>query len=239
MACPVRQKSSPSNGAATPRPTKPTCGASASAFGWGAPGAACRARSCPRRPASRSAIWPSWSAAPATPRCSSCARSRMPWGWRWPQLIGDQPERPIDLTLAMHQLERLSPAELAEARRLLAQRFGKPSAVGAGPHRAGGPARCRQDHARPARGAGAGRAVRGTRPRDRARERHGAVGDFCHAWPGHVPPAGAPVPGDDHRALRPRGDCHRRQPGDRSRRPTISCCRPASSSGSAPSPTST
>jgi XRE family aerobic/anaerobic benzoate catabolism transcriptional regulator len=42
-------------------------------------------------------------------------------------LIGDLPERPIDLTLAVHQLERLSPAELAEARRLLAQRFGKQS----------------------------------------------------------------------------------------------------------------
>lgn len=43
------------------------------------------------------------------------------------QLVSDQPERPIDLTLAIHQLERLSPAELAEARRLLTQRFGKPS----------------------------------------------------------------------------------------------------------------
>ncbi|KAB2915745.1 MAG: helix-turn-helix transcriptional regulator [Hyphomicrobiaceae bacterium] len=39
-------------------------------------------------------------------------------------LISDQPERPVDLTLAIHQLERLAPAELAEARRLLAQRFG-------------------------------------------------------------------------------------------------------------------
>lgn len=39
-------------------------------------------------------------------------------------LVSDQPERPIDLTLAMHQLERLSAADLAEARRLLAQRFG-------------------------------------------------------------------------------------------------------------------
>ncbi|MFZ1102624.1 MAG: helix-turn-helix domain-containing protein, partial [Hyphomicrobiaceae bacterium] len=36
------------------------------------------------------------------------------------QLVGDAPERPIDLTLALHQLERLSPADLAEARRLLA-----------------------------------------------------------------------------------------------------------------------
>lgn len=48
------------------------------------------------------------------------------------QLISDQPERPIDLTLALHQLERLSSAELAEARRLLAQRFGKPSASAEG-----------------------------------------------------------------------------------------------------------
>jgi XRE family aerobic/anaerobic benzoate catabolism transcriptional regulator len=40
------------------------------------------------------------------------------------QLVGDQPERPIDLALALHQLERLSPPDLAEARRLLAQRFG-------------------------------------------------------------------------------------------------------------------
>lgn len=43
------------------------------------------------------------------------------------QLIGDQPEQPLDLTLAIHQLERLSPTELAEARRLITQRFGKPS----------------------------------------------------------------------------------------------------------------
>jgi XRE family transcriptional regulator, aerobic/anaerobic benzoate catabolism transcriptional regulator len=42
-------------------------------------------------------------------------------------LVGDLPEQPIDLTLALHQLERLSPADLAEARRLLAQRFGKQS----------------------------------------------------------------------------------------------------------------
>jgi XRE family aerobic/anaerobic benzoate catabolism transcriptional regulator len=40
------------------------------------------------------------------------------------QLVGDAPERPIDLTLALHQLERLSPVDLAEARRLLAERFG-------------------------------------------------------------------------------------------------------------------
>jgi XRE family transcriptional regulator, aerobic/anaerobic benzoate catabolism transcriptional regulator len=40
------------------------------------------------------------------------------------QLVSDAPERPIDLTLALHQLERLSPVDLAEARRLLAGRFG-------------------------------------------------------------------------------------------------------------------
>jgi len=39
-------------------------------------------------------------------------------------LVSDAPERPIDLTLALHQLERLSPADLAEARRLIAKRFG-------------------------------------------------------------------------------------------------------------------
>ena len=44
-------------------------------------------------------------------------------------LVGDAPERPIDLTLAIHQLERLSPADLAEARRLLAQRFGPAGAA--------------------------------------------------------------------------------------------------------------
>src|SRR3979490_2478278 len=32
-------------------------------------------------------------------------------------LVSDAPERPVDLTLALHQLQRLSPAELAEARR--------------------------------------------------------------------------------------------------------------------------
>src|SRR5262245_4952522 len=43
-------------------------------------------------------------------------------------LVSDAPERPIDLALALHQLERLSPANLAEARRLLAERFGSPQA---------------------------------------------------------------------------------------------------------------
>jgi len=45
------------------------------------------------------------------------------------QLVSDQPERPIDLTLTLHQLERLSPPELAEARRLLSQRFGSARAA--------------------------------------------------------------------------------------------------------------
>jgi XRE family transcriptional regulator, aerobic/anaerobic benzoate catabolism transcriptional regulator len=45
-------------------------------------------------------------------------------------LVTDRPERPIDLTLAFLQLERLAPAELAEARRLLAQRF-SPGGTGA------------------------------------------------------------------------------------------------------------
>jgi XRE family transcriptional regulator, aerobic/anaerobic benzoate catabolism transcriptional regulator len=45
------------------------------------------------------------------------------------QLVSDQPERPIDLALAIHQLERLSPPELAEARRLLSQRFGSARAA--------------------------------------------------------------------------------------------------------------
>jgi XRE family aerobic/anaerobic benzoate catabolism transcriptional regulator len=40
------------------------------------------------------------------------------------QLVSDEPERRVDLTLALHQLERLSPADLAEARRLLVDRFG-------------------------------------------------------------------------------------------------------------------
>jgi XRE family aerobic/anaerobic benzoate catabolism transcriptional regulator len=45
-------------------------------------------------------------------------------------LVSDRPERPIDLTLAIHQLERLKPADLAEARRLIAKHFGV--AVGPG-----------------------------------------------------------------------------------------------------------
>jgi XRE family transcriptional regulator, aerobic/anaerobic benzoate catabolism transcriptional regulator len=46
-------------------------------------------------------------------------------------LVSDDPDRPIDLTLALHQLERLAPAELGEARRLIAQRFGQ---IGAAAH---------------------------------------------------------------------------------------------------------
>jgi XRE family aerobic/anaerobic benzoate catabolism transcriptional regulator len=44
------------------------------------------------------------------------------------QLVSDAPERPIDLALALHQLERLSPGDLAEARRLLAEHFGSANA---------------------------------------------------------------------------------------------------------------
>jgi XRE family transcriptional regulator, aerobic/anaerobic benzoate catabolism transcriptional regulator len=40
-------------------------------------------------------------------------------------LVGEKPEHPLDLTLALHQLERLSASELSEARRLIAQRFGQ------------------------------------------------------------------------------------------------------------------
>jgi XRE family aerobic/anaerobic benzoate catabolism transcriptional regulator len=39
-------------------------------------------------------------------------------------LVSDEPERSLELTLAMHQLERLSPAELVEARHLIGHRFG-------------------------------------------------------------------------------------------------------------------
>jgi XRE family aerobic/anaerobic benzoate catabolism transcriptional regulator len=47
-------------------------------------------------------------------------------------LVSDALERPVDLTLALHQLERLSPADLAEARRLIAQRFGQTSSSAQG-----------------------------------------------------------------------------------------------------------
>ena len=48
------------------------------------------------------------------------------------ELVSERAEQPIDLTLALHQLERLSAAELAEARRLLLQRFGKAHASAKG-----------------------------------------------------------------------------------------------------------
>jgi XRE family aerobic/anaerobic benzoate catabolism transcriptional regulator len=47
-------------------------------------------------------------------------------------LVSDRSERPIDLTLAIHQLERLAPADLAEARRLIAERFGVAAGAGRG-----------------------------------------------------------------------------------------------------------
>jgi len=45
------------------------------------------------------------------------------------QLVSDQSDPPLDLALTIHQLERLSPPELAEARRLLDERFGSARAV--------------------------------------------------------------------------------------------------------------
>ncbi len=38
--------------------------------------------------------------------------------------VSENPQRPVDLTLATTQLERLSPSEVMEARRMLAERFG-------------------------------------------------------------------------------------------------------------------
>ena len=38
-------------------------------------------------------------------------------------LVSERPELPLELRLAMHQLERLSPGELAQARHLIQQRF--------------------------------------------------------------------------------------------------------------------
>lgn len=43
-------------------------------------------------------------------------------------LVSEAPERAVDLTLLLHQLERLSPSELAEARQLIARTFGKSKA---------------------------------------------------------------------------------------------------------------
>jgi len=40
-------------------------------------------------------------------------------------LAGEDPDRPIDMTIAIQQLQRLSPEEVAEARQLLSRRFGK------------------------------------------------------------------------------------------------------------------
>jgi XRE family aerobic/anaerobic benzoate catabolism transcriptional regulator len=48
------------------------------------------------------------------------------------ELVSDAPEQPLDLTLALHQLARLSPADLTEARHLLAQRFGGAHGAGRG-----------------------------------------------------------------------------------------------------------
>jgi XRE family transcriptional regulator, aerobic/anaerobic benzoate catabolism transcriptional regulator len=44
-------------------------------------------------------------------------------------LVSDAPERPVDVMLVLHQLESLSPADLAEARHMIARRFGRTSSV--------------------------------------------------------------------------------------------------------------
>jgi len=47
-------------------------------------------------------------------------------------LVSERPELPLELRLAMHQLERLSPAELAQARQLIQQRFEAPGTMSKG-----------------------------------------------------------------------------------------------------------
>jgi XRE family transcriptional regulator, aerobic/anaerobic benzoate catabolism transcriptional regulator len=47
-------------------------------------------------------------------------------------LVSDRPELPLELALAVHQLERLTASELAQARRLLAERFQANGKAGAG-----------------------------------------------------------------------------------------------------------
>ena len=128
-------------------------------------------------------------------------------------LVSDEPERPLDLTLAMHQLQRLSPGELAEARELIAQRFGKAAA---------------RAHGRIALVGlrGAGKTTLGQLAAEALavpfieldREIERACGMelseiFATHGPGDVPPARAAVPADRRAALRARGDRHRRQPG--------------------------
>jgi XRE family transcriptional regulator, aerobic/anaerobic benzoate catabolism transcriptional regulator len=44
-------------------------------------------------------------------------------GLEMANLVGERPELPLELRLAMHQLERLTPVQLAEARHLIQQRF--------------------------------------------------------------------------------------------------------------------
>ena len=50
-------------------------------------------------------------------------------GMQIADLVSDTVERPVDLTLILHQLERLTPAELASARQFIARTFGGPSHV--------------------------------------------------------------------------------------------------------------
>lgn len=44
-------------------------------------------------------------------------------------LVSNAAERPVDLTMMLHQLERLSPGELASARQLIARTYGKASSA--------------------------------------------------------------------------------------------------------------
>ncbi len=102
----------------------------------------------------------------------------------------------------------------AAGQHLRAGRRARPRAA----HRPDRPARRRQVHAGCATGSRAGRALRRTRPRDRARGRHRHERDPAAARPGRLPPLRAPraVP---HRrgARRRRGHDHRRQHRQRAR----------------------
>ncbi len=47
-------------------------------------------------------------------------------------LVGEDPDRPIDMAIAIQQLEQLSPQDVVEARQLLVSRFGRKSASSRG-----------------------------------------------------------------------------------------------------------
>ena len=221
------------------RPTRPTSSAWASGCAWGAPAGACRARSLSRASGVSERYLAELERGAGNASLLVLRQIADALSIEAAALVSDEPERPIDLTLAMHQLERLSPAELAEARRLIAQRFGQAGDSTQGRIALVGLRGAGKTTLGQLAAAGAGRAVHGARPRDRAGQRHGAVGDLRRARTGHVPLAGAAVPGDRRRALRAGGDRHRRQPGDGARDLRPAAVDAASSSGSAPRPTST